>query len=264
MGNRSISGGVPQPPTGEYVRGATVRRLTSAGDQRAAVVARDVTAREAREQALERERARLRALFDESPDGIMVHDESGEITTRAPLRSTSSADESSGECRRVRGRTSRTEPREPWSDMALGTAEDPQNYFLGKQLEKFPGLDIENAWRAHGEIRRIVVPEPLRAESARGRTRTEPRLPRTDPAHLESRRLGTRPRDRHAGVDRPDEAHPRGAARYRRTVDDAIEFYHRREADTCGVRSAGRRRRSRTTRNCARPAARRSSGYGLR
>ncbi len=31
----------------------------------------------------------------------------------------------------------------------VGTSEDPQNYFLGKQLEKFPGLDIENAWRSH-------------------------------------------------------------------------------------------------------------------
>jgi CRISPR-associated protein Cas8b/Csh1 subtype I-B len=31
----------------------------------------------------------------------------------------------------------------------VGTSEDPQNYFLGKQLEKFPGLDIEEAWRTH-------------------------------------------------------------------------------------------------------------------
>lgn len=31
----------------------------------------------------------------------------------------------------------------------VGTAEDPQNYYLGKQLEKFPGLDIEEAWRTH-------------------------------------------------------------------------------------------------------------------
>jgi CRISPR-associated protein Cas8b/Csh1 subtype I-B len=31
----------------------------------------------------------------------------------------------------------------------VGTAEDPQNYFLGKQLENFPGLDIEGAWRSH-------------------------------------------------------------------------------------------------------------------
>jgi CRISPR-associated protein Cas8b/Csh1 subtype I-B len=31
----------------------------------------------------------------------------------------------------------------------VGTSEDPQNYFLGKQREKFPGLDIEEAWRTH-------------------------------------------------------------------------------------------------------------------
>ena len=31
----------------------------------------------------------------------------------------------------------------------VGTAQDPQNYFLGKQLEKFPGIDIEEAWRTH-------------------------------------------------------------------------------------------------------------------
>ena len=31
----------------------------------------------------------------------------------------------------------------------VGTSEDPQNYFLGKQLETFPGLDIEEAWRSH-------------------------------------------------------------------------------------------------------------------
>jgi len=31
----------------------------------------------------------------------------------------------------------------------VGTSEDPQNYFLGKQLEKFPGLNIEEAWRSH-------------------------------------------------------------------------------------------------------------------
>ncbi|RJT07552.1 type I-B CRISPR-associated protein Cas8b/Csh1 [Halococcus sp. IIIV-5B] len=31
----------------------------------------------------------------------------------------------------------------------VGTSEDPQNYFLGKQLEKYPGLDIEEAWRTH-------------------------------------------------------------------------------------------------------------------
>ena len=50
------------------------------------------------------------------------------------------ADDSSGEATDlVTGQDTRT----------VGTAEDPQNYFLGKQLEKFPGLDIEEAWRTH-------------------------------------------------------------------------------------------------------------------
>lgn len=35
------------------------------------------------------------------------------------------------------------------STRTVGTSEDPQNYFLGKQLETFPGLDIEEAWRTH-------------------------------------------------------------------------------------------------------------------
>lgn len=31
----------------------------------------------------------------------------------------------------------------------VGTAEDPLNYYLGKQMEKFPGLDPDEAWRSH-------------------------------------------------------------------------------------------------------------------
>ncbi|AFK21437.1 type I-B CRISPR-associated protein Cas8b/Csh1 (plasmid) [Haloferax mediterranei ATCC 33500] len=31
----------------------------------------------------------------------------------------------------------------------VGTAQDPLNYFLGKQLEKFPGFDPDQAWRTH-------------------------------------------------------------------------------------------------------------------
>lgn len=50
------------------------------------------------------------------------------------------ADDSSGDATDlVSGERART----------VGTSEDPQNYFLGKQLEKFPGLDIEEAWRTH-------------------------------------------------------------------------------------------------------------------
>lgn len=50
------------------------------------------------------------------------------------------ADDSSGDATDlVTGKSTRT----------VGTSEDPQNYFLGKQREKFPGLDIEEAWRTH-------------------------------------------------------------------------------------------------------------------
>ncbi|AAV44421.1 unknown (plasmid) [Haloarcula marismortui ATCC 43049] len=50
------------------------------------------------------------------------------------------ADDSSGQATDiVTGASTRT----------VGTSEDPQNYYLGKQLEKFPGLDIEEAWRTH-------------------------------------------------------------------------------------------------------------------
>lgn len=31
----------------------------------------------------------------------------------------------------------------------VGTAEDPLNYFLGKQMERFPNFDVDEAWRPH-------------------------------------------------------------------------------------------------------------------
>ncbi|GAB6878622.1 hypothetical protein JCM17823_08960 [Halorubrum gandharaense] len=39
----------------------------------------------------------------------------------------------------------------------VGTAEDPLNYFLGKQLEKFPGLDPDEAWRSHPVSEDVAV-----------------------------------------------------------------------------------------------------------
>jgi len=35
------------------------------------------------------------------------------------------------------------------SGTTVGTATTPLNYYLGKQLEKFPGFDIDEAWRTH-------------------------------------------------------------------------------------------------------------------
>lgn len=39
----------------------------------------------------------------------------------------------------------------------VGTAEDPLNYFLGKQLEKFPGFDPDAAWRTHPVSEDVAV-----------------------------------------------------------------------------------------------------------
>lgn len=50
------------------------------------------------------------------------------------------ADDSSGEATDIiTGERMRT----------VGTAQDPQNYYLGKQRGTFPGLDINEAWRTH-------------------------------------------------------------------------------------------------------------------
>ncbi len=43
------------------------------------------------------------------------------------------------------------------SGPAVGTAEDPLNYFLGKQLEKFPGFDPDQAWRTHPVSEDVAV-----------------------------------------------------------------------------------------------------------
>ena len=40
---------------------------------------RDITAQKEREQELQRQRTRIRALFDNSPDGVIVHDETGAV-----------------------------------------------------------------------------------------------------------------------------------------------------------------------------------------
>ncbi|CQR53160.1 type I-B CRISPR-associated protein Cas8b/Csh1 [Haloferax massiliensis] len=74
------------------------------------------------------------------PGDIAAFNEAMRQRKLSKLVTKNKADDSSGDATDlVTGHTART----------VGTAEDPQNYFLGKQLEKFPGLDIEHAWRSH-------------------------------------------------------------------------------------------------------------------
>ena len=74
------------------------------------------------------------------PDGIEVFKEAMRQRKLSKLVTKNKASDSSGDATDiVTGRPART----------VGTSEDPQNYYLGKQLETFPGLDIEEAWRSH-------------------------------------------------------------------------------------------------------------------
>ncbi|MFC5135874.1 MULTISPECIES: type I-B CRISPR-associated protein Cas8b/Csh1 [Haloferacaceae] len=74
------------------------------------------------------------------PGDLDVFNEAMRQRKLAKLVTKNKADDSSGDATDlVTGLPART----------VGTSEDPQNYFLGKQLEKFPGLDIEEAWRSH-------------------------------------------------------------------------------------------------------------------
>lgn len=74
------------------------------------------------------------------PDDFDVFMEAMRRRKLSKLVTKNKATDSSGEATDlVTGQSART----------VGTAQDPQNYFLGKQREKFPGLDIEEAWRTH-------------------------------------------------------------------------------------------------------------------
>jgi len=74
------------------------------------------------------------------PDDIEVFKEAMRQRKLSKLVTKNKASDSSGDATDiVTGRPART----------VGTSEDPQNYYLGKQLETFPGLDIEEAWRSH-------------------------------------------------------------------------------------------------------------------
>ena len=80
--------------------------------------------------------------------GTMVFNEAMRARKRSKLVSKNAATNSIGQATDlVTGRDGPT----------VGTAEDPLNYFLGKQLEKFPGLDPDEAWRSHPVSEDVAV-----------------------------------------------------------------------------------------------------------
>ena len=110
--------------TGEYAMEYVFAPFVSDGERRAAIVARDITEQRTREQELERKRARLRALFDESPDGIIVHDERGEIldvnTTQLGMLGYDYGTLCEMNVAEVEMALGRPELRDLWSEMSVG------------------------------------------------------------------------------------------------------------------------------------------------
>ncbi|NHX41775.1 MULTISPECIES: PAS domain S-box protein [Haloarcula] len=160
-----------QLPTGEYILECLFSPFTSAGEQRAAVVARDVTARKAREQELERKRARLRALFDESPDGIIVHDENGEIidTNTTQIDQLGYEELCGVNVAEFEVGHSRTELRALWSDMALGETRRVEGNHRRKNGSIFPVEVWISKTEVHGEIRFIAISRDISDRKARER-----------------------------------------------------------------------------------------------
>ncbi|EMA08932.1 PAS domain S-box protein [Haloarcula marismortui] len=160
-----------QLPTGEYILECLFSPFTSAGEQRAAVVARDVTAQKAREQELERKRARLRALFDESPDGIIVHDENGEIidTNTTQIDQLGYEELCGVNVAEFEVGHSRTELRALWSDMALGETRRVEGNHRRKNGSIFPVEVWVSKTEVHGEIRFIAISRDISDRKARER-----------------------------------------------------------------------------------------------
>ncbi|MBX0305714.1 type I-B CRISPR-associated protein Cas8b/Csh1 [Haloarcula salinisoli] len=130
---------------GEHPEGWIIERLAELSENEAALDTIADTL--ARKLGGESTTALLTVQVKTEPDGeyqwpgdIDVFREAMRQRKLSKLVTKNKADDSSGDATDlVTGSPART----------VGTSEDPQNYFLGKQLEKFPGLNIEEAWRSH-------------------------------------------------------------------------------------------------------------------
>ncbi|WP_299267999.1 PAS domain S-box protein [Halorientalis sp.] len=96
----------------------------SDGRRKAVVVAREVTERRARERKLERQRSRTRALFDDSPDSIIVHDADGAIVdaneTQVEMLGYDRETLLSMNVSEFEVGLSRADLRDVWADMSIG------------------------------------------------------------------------------------------------------------------------------------------------
>ncbi|MFB6179581.1 MAG: PAS domain S-box protein [Halorientalis sp.] len=129
-------------PGGEFVGEFQFSSFVSDGEPKAVVIARDVTERNARERALVESQRRQRTLFNQSPDGIIVHDMDGAILdvndqtvadlgySRAELQSMTAAD--------VDANSSLAELTEKWATLDVGAKLKVESRHRRKDGSTFP------------------------------------------------------------------------------------------------------------------------------
>jgi len=129
----------------EHPEGWIIDRLAELGEDEAALetIEETITRKLGGESATSLLTVQVKTESDGDyrwPGDLDVFNEAMRQRKLSKLVTKNKADDSSGDATDlVTGLPART----------VGTSEDPQNYFLGKQLETFPGLDIEEAWRSH-------------------------------------------------------------------------------------------------------------------
>jgi PAS domain S-box-containing protein len=148
-------------PTGEYVMEYLFSPFRSDGEQQAAVVARDITEQKAREQELERQQSRLRALFDESPDGIIVHDERGAVLdanmTQSELLGYAPETLQSMNVSEFEVGVDQPELRELWQGMDIGDTKKVEGHHRHKTGEIYPVEVWVSKTDVHGQPRFIAL-----------------------------------------------------------------------------------------------------------
>ena len=147
--------------SGEYVMEYLLSPFTSDGERRAAVVARNITEQKAREQELERKQSRLRALFDESPDGIIVHDERGEVLdanmTECDLLGYAPEELESTNVAEFEVGLGRPELREVWQEMDVGDTRKVEGNHRRKTGSIYPVEVWVSKIEVHGQSRFIAL-----------------------------------------------------------------------------------------------------------
>jgi PAS domain S-box-containing protein len=146
---------------------------------------RDTTEQQAREEELEQKRSRLRALFDESPDGIIVHDERGEIldanTTQADLLGYPPDELRSMNVAKVEAGFGRPELRSLWESMDVGDTRKVEGNHRRKTGAIYPVEVWISKTELRGQPRFIAISRDIseRREREREMTRNRDFLEKT-------------------------------------------------------------------------------------